>query len=76
MKKIFIINGGQKFAHSGGSFNNTITKWTKKHLKQGFEIKITNINDDFNWSMKQKILNGQMLSFIISRFGGFRFRIV
>ena len=49
MKNIFIINGGQKFAHSGGSFNNTITNWTKETLKeQGFEVRITNINDDFD----------------------------
>lgn len=49
MKKIFIINGGQKFAHSGGSFNNTITGWTKSVLEdQNFEIRITNINDNFD----------------------------
>ena len=49
MKNIFIINGGQKFAHSGGSFNNTITGWTKSVLEdQNFEIRITNINDDFD----------------------------
>ena len=28
MKKIFIINGGQKFGHSGGRFNQTIAKET------------------------------------------------
>lgn len=49
MKNIFIINGGQKFAHSGGSFNNTITNWTKEILEnENFEIRISNVNDDFN----------------------------
>lgn len=49
MKNIFIINGGQTFAHSGGSFNKTITNWTKEVLEnKNFEIRITNINDDFD----------------------------
>ena len=51
--KIFIINGGQIFAHSGGSFNNTLTGWTTSFLKQkGFELRITNINDDFDAVME------------------------
>ena len=39
MTKIFIINGGQKFGHSGGRFNETIAKalkdffWIRKDLK-------------------------------------------
>ncbi len=46
---IFIINGGQVFAHSGGLFNNTVTNWTASFLKQeGFELRVTNINDDFD----------------------------
>ena len=49
MKNIFIINGGQTFAHSGGSFNKTITNWTKEVLeKEKFEIRISNVNDDFD----------------------------
>lgn len=49
MKKIFIINGGQSFAHSGGAFNKTVTNWTKEVLeKENFEVRITNINDDFD----------------------------
>lgn len=28
MTKIFIINGGQKFGHSGGRFNETIANAT------------------------------------------------
>lgn len=49
MKKIFIINGGQTFAHSGGAFNKTVTNWTKEVLeKENFEIRIININDDFD----------------------------
>lgn len=46
---IFIINGGQEFAHSGGSFNTTITNWTEQTLvKNGFEIRVTNVNDTFD----------------------------
>jgi len=49
MKKIFVINGGQTFAHSGGAFNKTITNWTKDILEsQNFEIRITNVNDEFD----------------------------
>ncbi|OJU42936.1 MAG: NADPH quinone reductase MdaB [Bacteroidales bacterium 45-6] len=48
MKKVFIINGGQKFAHSGGEFNKTVTSWTKEFLdKNGFEYRVTDINDEF-----------------------------
>jgi len=46
---IFIINGGQEFAHSGGSFNTTITNWTEQTLvKNGFETRLTNVNDAFD----------------------------
>lgn len=49
MKNIFIINGGQKFAHSGGSFNNTVTEWTESVLEKfHLNFRITNINDDFD----------------------------
>jgi modulator of drug activity B len=50
MKKIFIINGGQKFGHSGGRFNQTIAKETLEFFqnKEGFEVKITDINDVYN----------------------------
>ncbi len=49
MKNIFVINGGQTFAHSGGSFNKTITNWTKEVLEnENFEIRITNVNDEFD----------------------------
>jgi modulator of drug activity B len=49
MTKIFIINGGQKFGHSGGRFNETISNETLNFFKNnsGFEIKTTNINDDY-----------------------------
>lgn len=32
MKNIFVINGGQHFAHSGGKFNNTLTNWDSTFL--------------------------------------------
>lgn len=50
MTKIFIINGGQKFGHSGGRFNETIAAATAEFFKNedGFEVKTTNINDKYN----------------------------
>ena len=50
MKKIFIINGGQKFGHSGGRFNETIAKETFEFFqnKEGFEVKISDVNQDYN----------------------------
>lgn len=49
MKHILIINGGQTFAHSGGLFNNSLTLWSKETLLQnGFEVQVSNINDDFD----------------------------
>ncbi len=44
MKKIFVINGGQKFAHSGGTFNKTITEWTAGFFTDA-ELRITDINE-------------------------------
>ncbi|RFS19374.1 flavodoxin family protein [Chitinophaga silvatica] len=47
--KIFIINGGQVFAHSGGKLNSLITDWSSKFLlEQGQEVRITNINDGYD----------------------------
>lgn len=50
MKKIFIINAGQKFAHSGGKFNETVTHWTLEHLQeqQQFDIKTTHLDQPYN----------------------------
>lgn len=49
MQKVFIINGGQHFAHSGGRFNKTVTGWTVDFLKNhNVEIRITDINEDFD----------------------------
>ncbi|WP_353128014.1 NAD(P)H-dependent oxidoreductase [Parapedobacter pyrenivorans] len=49
MKHIFIINGGQHFAHSSGAFNATLTRWTAELLtEKGYSIRITDINDDFD----------------------------
>ena len=46
---VFIINGGQTFAHSGGMFNNTLTGWTVEVMKEkGFAYRGTNINDAFD----------------------------
>ncbi|MCH5720964.1 NAD(P)H-dependent oxidoreductase [Niabella hibiscisoli] len=50
MTKIFIINGGQHFAHSGGKFNQTLVQWDKSFftLKNGFEVQTTDINDTYD----------------------------
>ena len=50
MKKIFIINGSQNFAHSGGKFNQTVTDWTIEYLTNSkqFEIKTTDIKQEFD----------------------------
>ncbi|NSL85551.1 NAD(P)H-dependent oxidoreductase [Chitinophaga sp. Mgbs1] len=47
--KIFIINAGQVFAHSGGKFNEMLTGWTTSFLKRkGLEYRVANINNDFD----------------------------
>lgn len=50
MKKIFVINGGQKFGHSGGRFNKTIFDTTIEFFENqpGFEVKYTDINNDYD----------------------------
>lgn len=50
MKKIFIINGGQKFGHSGGRFNQTIAKATADFFlnHKDFEVKSTDVNDVYD----------------------------
>ena len=49
MTKVLIINGGQVFAHSGGTFNATVTEWTKEFFdsKADTEVQVVNINDKF-----------------------------
>ena len=50
MTKIFIINGGQNFGHSGGKFNDTVTAKTLDFFtkSEGFEVKVTNISEGYN----------------------------
>ena len=50
MTKIFIINGGQKFGHSGGKFNETIAQETLNFFQNNsaFEVRTTDINQDYN----------------------------
>ena len=53
---IFIINGGQTFAHSGGMFNNTLTGWTVEVMKRkNFAYRVTNFDpmmevENFKWA--------------------------
>lgn len=48
--KIFVINGGQVFGHSGGRFNKTIFEATKAFFdsKDEFEIRSTDINEPYD----------------------------
>jgi len=50
MKKIFIINGGQVFEHSGGLFNRTLSDATREFFSvlPGFEVRYTDINDPYD----------------------------
>lgn len=48
MKNVFIINGGQHFAHSGGAFNKTLTGWTVDFFRENrWNVRVTDINDEF-----------------------------
>ena len=49
MTKIFIINGGQKFGHSGGRFNETIAQETLNFFQNNphFEVKTTDVNHNY-----------------------------
>lgn len=49
MKKILIINGGQTFAHSGGSYNKTITETTLAFFatQPQFEVQVTHIDQGY-----------------------------
>jgi len=50
MTKIFIINGGQKFGHSGGKFNETIAAATLNFFENNsdFEVRTTDVNHEYN----------------------------
>ncbi|WP_407483590.1 NAD(P)H-dependent oxidoreductase [Elizabethkingia meningoseptica] len=49
MEKVFVINGGQTFAHSGGTLNKSITGWTKEILeKEGFQVRVSHVDNEFD----------------------------
>lgn len=50
MKKIYVINGAPKFAHSGGEFNKTLSSWTIDYFNSlgNYEIKYTDINQGYS----------------------------
>lgn len=51
--KILIINAGEPFAHSGGEFNNTITKNSVEFCNaHGFEHRLTHIIDGYEPSQE------------------------
>ncbi|WP_207420325.1 NAD(P)H-dependent oxidoreductase [Desertivirga brevis] len=49
-KKIFVINGGQVFGHSGGRFNRSVFDATKEffNTREGFEVRSTDINKEYD----------------------------
>lgn len=57
MKKIFVINGGQVFGHSGGRFNATIAEVSRSYFesKPGFQVRTTDINQVYD--PKQEVEN-------------------
>jgi modulator of drug activity B len=50
MKNIFVINGGQKFGHSGGRFNETITSVTQNYFQNHpeYNVRVSNVNDEYD----------------------------
>ena len=48
--KVFVINGGQVFGHSGGRFNKTIFNETIRFfsVQAGYEVRSTDINDPYD----------------------------
>ncbi|RZK77725.1 MAG: flavodoxin family protein [Pedobacter sp.] len=56
-QKIFIINGGQIFGHSGGRFNKTIFDASIAFFREnpGFEVRHTDINS--NWDAQEEVEN-------------------
>nr|WP_121272199.1 NAD(P)H-dependent oxidoreductase [Pedobacter schmidteae] len=65
MKRIFVINGGQVFGHSGGRFNQTIAENTVSFFEQneGFEIRLTDINQPYD--AKQEVENYKWADVVI-----------
>ncbi|NCD68448.1 NAD(P)H-dependent oxidoreductase [Mucilaginibacter agri] len=50
MKNIFVINGGQVFAHSGGKFNRSLLDATVAFFEDqsDFNVRYTDINDGYD----------------------------
>ncbi len=50
MKKVLVINGGQKFLHSQGSLNRSIANLSIDYFKnrEGFEVKSTFVDEDYD----------------------------
>lgn len=49
MKKIFLLNGGKQFAHSGGRYNATLHDAAQGFLEHaGFEVKTTQIDAGYD----------------------------
>jgi len=55
MKKIFIINAGQSFGHSGGLFNNTIAETTQGFFNQSEEVSIQTTTIENGYSLEEEV---------------------
>lgn len=50
MKKILVINGAQAFAHSGGSFNQSLVALDQTYFcsENGFDLSVTHTDQDYD----------------------------
>lgn len=55
MKKIFIINAGQHFGHSGGLFNNTITENTENFFRKSEEYRVQTTTIENGYSTEEEV---------------------
>lgn len=65
MLKIFIINAGQKFEHSGGKFNTTITENTIEFFSQFSNIQTKTTYIDKGYDPKQEVKKFVWADYII-----------
>lgn len=55
MESVFIINGGQKFAHAMGQFNRTITGITKSFFNEQPHYSVTTTHTDKGYDPKKEV---------------------
>lgn len=74
MQNVFIIEGGQEFAHSGGTFNKSVTSWSEEILKQnGFNVRTTHVREEYNTA--EEVENYKWADIIIYHFPVWWFQV-